>query len=174
MATDQRQPSVPLPGNERGSRSDKGDDRGDRGGRERGAANAATRAGRGAVVGALLIGLVLGALGYWLAMSISSEDPFAGRIDANRYQAVILSNDKVYFGRITDVSDTFFELDDAFFLRETRESEDAEPVRALLPVNRELHAPENRMLIRKDEVVLVENLASDSPVLEEIRRQKDE
>jgi hypothetical protein len=170
MATDQRQPSVPLPGNDRGSRSERADDRGGR------AERSSTTGGRnrGAVIGALLVGLVLGALGYWLASSMSSEDPFAGRIDENRYQAVILSNDKVYFGRISDASDTFFELDDAFFLRETRESDDAEPVRALLPVNRELHAPENRMLIRKDEVVLVENLASDSPVLEEIRRQSEE
>lgn len=169
MATDQRQPSVPLPGNDRPS--SRTDDRVERGSN----AAPARNAGMALPVLALVVGLVLGALGM---MAFGSDDsdgnPFAGRIDEDRYQAVILSNDKVYFGRISDASSTFFALDDAFFLRETREDENAAPQRALLPVNAELHAPENRMLIRKDEVVLVENLAEDSPVLTEIQRQKDE
>jgi hypothetical protein len=130
----------------------------------------------GLAIVALVLGVVLGVVAM-LALGTNDgvdDNPFAGRIDEDRYQAVILSNDKVYFGRIGDVSDTFFELEDAFFLRETRENAEAEPVRALLPINSELHAPENRMLIRKDEVVLVENLAEDSPLMTEIKRQKGE
>lgn len=100
------------------------------------------------------------------------DDVFAGAVDKSRYQAVILSNDKVYFGKISAKSAEFYELTDAFFLRETREGDDAEPVRSLLPVNREIHAPDNTMLIRRDEVVLIENLAKDSPLLKEISRQK--
>ena len=170
MATDQRQPSVPLPGNDRPSR---GDDRGDRG---NGGGSRGGGGGMALPLIALVIGVVLGVVAMMALGSADDTDdnPFAGRIDEDRYQAVILSNDKVYFGRISDASSTFFALDDAFFLRETREDENAQPQRALLPVNAELHAPENRMLIRKDEVVLVENLAEDSPVLTEIQRQKDE
>jgi len=157
---------VPLPGSERGGRSDDARDR----------SALAARGGGGLALPllALVVGLILGAIGMTAFGSSDDDDPFAGRIDEARYQAVILSNDKVYFGRIRDVSSTFFALDDAFFLRETREDENAQPQRALLPVNAELHAPENRMLIRKDEVVLVENLAEDSPVMTEIKRQKDE
>jgi hypothetical protein len=126
----------------------------------------------GAILAALLVGLLLGGAGAtFLANRDSGGDPFADVIDAGRYQAVILSNDKVYFGQIDDVSDDFYRLDHAFFLRETRESADAQPVRALLPVNSEIHAPDNTMLIRKGEVVLVENLAKDSPILTEIERQ---
>ena len=128
------------------------------------------------VLAALLAGLLLGGLATAAYLGSQDDedtgDEFAGAIDASRYQAVILSNDKVYFGKLTSISDDFFELDSAFFLRETRDDADAEPVRALLPVNREIHAPENTMLIRKDEVVLVENLAEDSPILTEINRQK--
>jgi hypothetical protein len=128
----------------------------------------------GALVAALLVGLLVGGLlgSLLLNKDDGGGDEFGGAIDAGRYQAVILSNDKVYFGQLDDVSDTYYELDNAFFLRETRESPDAEPVRALLPVNREIHAPDNTMLIRKAEVVLVENLAKDSPILAEIKRQK--
>jgi hypothetical protein len=129
----------------------------------------------GAIVAALLVGLLLGgaAAAFFTSQDddAGSGDPFAGVIDSSRSQAVILSNDKVYFGKLSDASDEFYELDEAFFLRETRESADAEPVRALLPVNREIHAPDNTMLIRKSEVVLVENLAKDSPILTEIKRQ---
>lgn len=124
------------------------------------------------VLGALLAGLLLGGLGASLLTRADDGDPFGGGVDTTRYQAVILSNDKVYFGRLSSVSSEFYRLNDAFFLRETRDSAEAEPVRALLPVNREIHAPENSMLIRKEEVVLVENLDKDSPILTEIRRQK--
>ena len=182
MANEQREPSIPLPGGDRdrGAKASTAEREREREGVARTsrepvrepARPARPRAGLGSIIAALVVGLILGALALKAFDSLSGGDPFAGKIDDKRFQAVILSNDKVYFGRISDASDTFFELDDAFFLRETQDSEDAEPVRALLPVNRELHAPENRMLIRKDEVVLVENLASDSPVLKEIKRQK--
>jgi hypothetical protein len=128
-----------------------------------------------AVLAALVLGLLLGGFAMTLvgddADDAGGGDQFAGAIDEARYQAVILSNDKVYFGKIEEVSDEFYRLDDAFFLRETRASAEAEPERALLPINREIHAPENSMLIRKDEVVLVENLADDSPIQTEIERQ---
>ena len=128
------------------------------------------------VIAALLAGLLLGGLAAaaFLAQGDGDDgdEAFAGLIDESRYQAVILSNDKVYFGKLESVGDDFFRLESAFFLRETRDDADAEPVRALLPVNREIHAPDNTMLIRKDEVVLIENLAKDSPILTEIKRQK--
>lgn len=127
----------------------------------------------GPVLAALVLGLVVGGFATSrLDRGSTEDDPFGGALDSARHQAVILSNDKVYFGRLSSHSDDFYRLSDAFFLRETRESPEAEPVRALLPVNREIHAPENSMLIRKDEVVLVENLDKDSPILTEIRRQQ--
>lgn len=135
--------------------------------------SARSRTGVAPLLGALALGLILGAFGFRMAQGTESGgDPFDGAIDRTRFQAVILTNDKVYFGKLSEAGDTFFRLDEAYFLREVRESEDAEPRRSLLPINNELHAPENSMLIRQDEVVLVENLDEDSPLLDEIRRQK--
>ena len=134
--------------------------------------------GAGAVIAALLAGMLLGGLATAAFLGGQDDDDeggsdeLSGVIDSSRYQAVILSNDKVYFGKLESLGEDFFRLESAFFLRETREDPEAEPVRALLPVNREIHAPDNTMLIRKDEVVLVENLAKDSPILTEINRQK--
>jgi hypothetical protein len=148
--------------------SDGGSGRGD-------GARSSTARPLGAVLAALLAGLILGGIGtalYLQSADHRGEAAFTKAIDTTRYQAVILSNDKVYFGKLKSINDDYFELDSAFFLRETRDTADAEPVRALLPVNREIHAPDNTMLIRKAEVVLVENLAKDSPILTEIKRQK--
>src|SRR5688572_23503075 len=93
----------------------------------------------GVIVAALVAGLIVGAIGgVMVSDRDSGGDQFAGVVDTSRYQAVILSNDKVYFGQLDDLSDEFVRLDRAFFLRETRESAEAEPVRALLPVNREI------------------------------------
>jgi len=103
-------------------------------------ANAGRRAAKGGSnLGAVLAALVLGLLLGGFAMTLLSNgddggDQFGGVIDSARYQAVILSNDKVYFGQIDDVSDEFYRLENAFFLRETRASAEAEPERALLPV----------------------------------------
>ena len=125
----------------------------------------------GAVLAALVLGLLLGGFAMSLLGNDDGGDRFGGVIDTSRYQAVILSNDKVYFGQIEQASDDFYRLDNAFFLRETRPSDEAEPERSLLPINREIHAPDNTMLIRAEEIVLVENLAEDSPILSEIERQ---
>ena len=126
---------------------------------------------------ALLVGLALGIGGALVFDSEdgagSAADPFAGQIDTDSYQAVILANDRVYFGQIRSANADFYRLENAYFLRESRADEAAEPVRALLPVNREIHGPENEMLIAKSEVVLVEDLAEDSPILREIQRQQE-
>jgi hypothetical protein len=126
-----------------------------------------------AVLASLVLGILIGgaAMAFFNSSTKDKGDAFGGVVDTTRYQAVILSNDKVYFGRISSASDEFYRLQNAFFLRETPGANGADPVRALLPVNREIHAPENSMLIRSSEVVLVENLAKDSPILTEIKRQ---
>ena len=128
------------------------------------------------LLGALALGLVLGAFAaFQLADPPAGPgDALGAAVDRDGFQAVILSNDKLYFGRLEEHSDTFLRLEEAYFLRETREGEEGEAVQALLPVARELHGPENSMLIGRDEIVLVENLAADSPVLNEIRRQRGE
>lgn len=121
------------------------------------------------LVAAGLAGLVVGAAAT--ALFTMKDDPFAGKIDSRRAQAVILANDKVYFGQVGDAGPDFYELRNAFFLREAPATGGGEPTRTLVPLKQEIHSPENRMLIRKDQVVLVENLAADSPVQQEIARQ---
>jgi hypothetical protein len=119
----------------------------------------------------LVIGLLLGGLA-WLVLSwVRPEDPFAGVIDEDRWQAVFLSNGQVYFGHLTVASDEFYELSEAFYIRESPPTEEDQPsIREVRALSTEFHQPENRMLIRQDEVLFVENLRPDSDVAEAIER----
>lgn len=121
-------------------------------------------------LGALAVLAVLAAAGYGVFDLVRARDPFGGRIDPKRFQAVILSNDRIYFGHLRSVSDEFYELREVFFIREAKAGE--RTVQQVAPLSEELQGPENRMLIRKDEVVLVENLREDSPVAKAIRERQ--
>lgn len=99
------------------------------------------------------------AAGIGVASLIRTEDPFAWFVDEDRYQAVILSNGKVYIGHVRAAPGDYVELRDAWFLRSTGSGPPQ-----VEPLHLELHGPENRMLIGEDDVVQIENLADDSPV----------
>lgn len=122
----------------------------------------------------LLIGAVLGGLIY-LAVLLLAPDPFAGVVDERRYQAVFLDDGRVYFGRLEDGSDEFYLLQEAFYIQEVPgETEEDPPTQQVQPLSAEFHGPEDRMLIAKDDVVVVENLRPDSEVAGAIDRVKAE
>lgn len=119
----------------------------------------------------LLIGLLLGVLAWLALLWIRPEDPFAGAVDTDRWQAVFLSNGQVYFGHLTVASDDFYELREAFYIRESPPTEEGQPpTREVRALTTEFHQPENWMLIRKEEVLFIENLRPDSDVAEAIER----
>jgi hypothetical protein len=119
----------------------------------------------------LLIGLLLGGLVWFVLLWVRPEDPFAGTVDTDRWQAVFLSNGQVYFGHLTVASDEFYELREAYYIQESPSAEEGRPpTREVRPLSSEFHQPENRMLIRKDEILFVENLRPDSDVAEAIER----
>lgn len=111
---------------------------------------------------------------------------YAG-IDTNRYQAVYLTNDNVYFGRVhTLVSGDIF-LTDVFRVQAastntaqasgspttsgtTTSTQNAAPtgdIRLIKP-GKELHAPDDTMLINRGNVLFIENLKSDGKVTQAI------
>lgn len=119
------------------------------------------------VIGALVLVAVLAGAAYLVTSLFVDEDPLGGFTSGREWQAVILGNDRVYFGRLTVVNEDFFRLDDAYFLREQTE-QGADPVRQVVSLQAELHNPEDSMLIDRDDILVIENLASDSPVVDTI------
>lgn len=118
-----------------------------------------------AVVAAAVVA-VLAALSLFLLSD--EDDPFGGEVAADEYQAVVLTNDRVYFGRLQGRRGEFFLLTDVYFLRDAAAEGAGDPVRQVVPLTAELHGPEDRMLIHESQLVLVENLAPGSAVLETI------
>lgn len=115
-------------------------------------------------VAAALVGVAVLVIVGSLVLDVVNDDPFGDRVDPEAYQLVILSNDRLYVGHLRAASDEYFELLDAFFIRQTGEE------REVVPLTEEFHGPHQRMLIRRSDVVVIEDLRSDSPVVSAIER----
>jgi len=94
------------------------------------------------------------------------------------YQAVFLSNGQVYFGNTTDINKQYIELIDVYYLqmkdalsvgqKETADGSDL----SLIKLGSELHGPQDKMYINRDQVLFIEDLKGDSKVMEAIREYK--
>ncbi len=93
-----------------------------------------------------------------------------GLVDGDRVQAVYLTNDLVFFGRMREGEGDFFVLEDAFFLRDTpiaAADEDEGDTEAggvqLVPVSEGVGG-DGDLVINAAEVVRVQDLESDAEI----------
>ena len=86
-------------------------------------------------------------------------------IDTNTYQAVFLTNDQIYFGRLKNVSSDYLILSDVYYVK-VNEAGAGQLVKlgAIEP-----HKPKDIMTINQGQVLFWENLNDDSPVINTIR-----
>lgn len=86
-------------------------------------------------------------------------------IDHNAYQAIFLTNNQVYFGRLKNISSDYLILSDVYYAK-VNESGAGQLVKlgAIEP-----HKPKDEMTINQDQVLFWENLNDDSPVVNTIR-----
>lgn len=131
------------------------------------------------IVGLVLVLLV--AIATMIVRATYHHIAYAG-IDTKRYQAVYLTNDNVYFGRIHVLVNGDIFLTDVFRVQatstnsgqqatststKTSASDDSSGIRLVKP-GKELHAPDDTMLIKKDSVLFIENLKADGKVTQAI------
>lgn len=105
---------------------------------------------------------------------------YAG-IDTARYQAVYLTNDNVYFGKVNvQLSGDLF-LTDVFRVQAATNTKDSDTANSaststqsatgdirLIKPGKELHAPDDTMLIKRNNVLFIENLQTDGTVTKAI------
>lgn len=128
-----------------------------------------------------LLMLLLAVLLVWGLVALvddlgeDEDGPTAARsvikeVDAKRYQAVILANDRVYFGHLRWAGGEVFLLKDAYFIRTRSEGagKAATTKQQVAPIGEELHGPEPEVILMAEQVVQVENLRADSPVAKAI------
>ena len=85
---------------------------------------------------------------------------------ASRYQAVFLANGQTYFGRYTDRLGPYIEIENAYYIQQTRSETDpdAPPDQRVVRRGLEPHQPLPRVLIPKTSVLFVEDLQPGSPI----------
>jgi hypothetical protein len=130
--------------------------------------------GKGRFIGSAVAALVLLSAGFALGNVMPAFGGESGRVDKSKYQAVFLTNDQVYFGKITDISDEVVVMEDIYYLQKGADQaadakqEASSPSQnanmSLAKLGSELHAPEDRMQINKDQVLFWENLKEDGKV----------
>lgn len=128
---------------------------------------------------AVLVALLL--LGYYLWQNKSSLA--LGILDGGEnYQAVFLSNGQVYFGQVSNRNSTYVLLKDVYYLQVNQVlqpvagKKEPEPQQALSLAKlgtSELHKPKDEMYINRDHILFIEDLESDSQVVQAIEKYKE-
>ena len=127
-----------------------------------------TRESLGRALGGLLLLALVAAVLVAVIRWIVPNDPFSGRIDEDRYQAVVLSDGRVFFGHLSSISDEYLELSEAYFVDQTEGTEEDPAVQRVVSITERVEGPDDAMLLNKEFVVAVENLRPDSDVVEAI------
>lgn len=124
------------------------------------------------VVIIVLVIIVLLAAGFSVWKMTTSDSS----IKKDQYQALFLTNGQVYFGKLRNVSDKYVELTDIYYLQVQQSVQPADknkdPQVSLAKLGSELHGPEDKMSVNREQVLFWENLTNDSKVVKVINESK--
>lgn len=131
------------------------------------------------LVGALAI-LVLSVALYSSMTDNKTTNSEAGLIKTNQYQAVFLNNNQVYFGKIKQLNDKYVVIEDVFYLQvnqsvqpnQQQQTDDDNLVLQKLGAT-ELHKPDDRMVLNREQITFWENIKDDGQVVTAIKRYKE-
>ena len=89
------------------------------------------------------------------------------------YQAVLLSNGSVYFGKLQDYGGRFPVLTDVFYIQSSVNPDTKQTVNVLVKRGKELHSPD-RMYLNPSQIILVEPVGPNSKVMQLILEQMEQ
>ena len=120
--------------------------------------------------------LLLAALSLWLATG-NFNSTESKQLETSRYQAVFLTNNQVYFGKVTSLNDKSVVLTDVFYIETPNNTQSSASTTNTNYTLRklgdsELHAPEDKMVISRSQVIFWENLKDSSQVVTKIKEYK--
>jgi hypothetical protein len=97
--------------------------------------------------------------------------PTAAAIDPNKYYAVLLNNNSVYFGKLEGLGSEFPVLHDVYYVQSNVNQETKQVANVLIKRGKEWHAPD-RMIISEKSIVFVEPVGADSKVAQLIAESR--
>ena len=116
------------------------------------------------ILGAVIIAIAI------LASTWLSHRSYAVSFD-KPYQAVLLSNGQVYYGRLEGYGTDHPVLREVYYIQVQTNPETKQQTNILLKRGKEWHAPD-RMYINPHQIILVEPVGTDSKVADLIREMK--
>jgi len=135
----------------------------------------------------MILVIIILALFAWLGFKLLTADSIA-KVSGRDWQAVFLSNGQVYFGKVKSVGFKTLTLSDIYYLQvvtkplqRTEEggtgstaSQQTQQELTLIKLGNEIHGPTDSMLINRDQILLTEQLKSDSRVVTTITKYVDD
>lgn len=118
------------------------------------------------VLAAVLLVLTAVVIGFFVAGSSRKTLQFE-----TAYQAVLLSNGNVYFGKLQDYGGKFPVLTDVFYIQSSVSPDTKQTVNVLVKRGKELHSPD-RMYLNPNQIILVEPVGPNSKVAQLILEQR--
>lgn len=145
---------------------------------------AATSRGRGSKFNKRIILPIVLVVALVLAVLVglyARKSSVAATIDSSKYQAVFFTSGQVYFGKLSKINGEYFRLTDVFYVQAANEqTESANPEEAsssdirLIKLGSEVHAPDDEMIISKDQVLFFENLKKEGKVTDSITKYNED
>ena len=125
----------------------------------------------------VIIILTLALAGAVAWFFLNNKDTETG-INTSKYQAVFLSNGQHYFGKLERMNEDYFKLSDVYYLEQKDPTDTTAssktPVELRKLGDKEIHGPEDTMIISKQQVLLYENLTDNSQVVKSIDQYKQQ
>lgn len=88
-------------------------------------------------------------------------------VSGEKWQAVFLTNNQVYFGKLRNLNAQYVALSDVYYLRTASDLNGGGNLN-LIKLGGELHGPEDEMYIPKTQILFWENMKSSSRVVQSI------
>ena len=127
----------------------------------------------------MIIIVIIMLLAYSLIFKGGSTNLFGMQTDKSSYKAVFLTNGQVYFGKLTKETTDYLYIDDVYYIQvqdqvQPSTTEGGEPTTISVPTlmkrGTELHQPFGSLLISRAQVVAIENVGSESQVMQQIEQ----
>jgi hypothetical protein len=119
------------------------------------------------------VALLLVAVSLWLATG-NFTNAETKQINTKEYQAIFLTNGQVYFGKVGTLNSKFVSLTHVFYIENQNSTSSSTTTASSNYTLRklgvsELHAPEDKMVINREQISFWENLKDSSQVVTKIK-----
>ncbi len=118
------------------------------------------------IIIAIIVAIIVIVGGGIAAWALNGGSSAGSVIDSGKYQAVFLTNNQNYFGKLQSLNGDYFKLTDVYYLQVPTASTDGSTSKetVITKLGSELHGPEDQMIISKEQVLFFENLKPDGKV----------